>query len=223
MPGKHLPRPGRRKTCIGLNKGLAIKSFTISRNAGTRASFGTGRRIMLSKKMVVFAAVGALLAFASTAWAATDDEVIGITGAVDTFADWSSGNNTTIASGDFSSTVNLTGEDITVSRPLALYANVTVTITATGTANSGIATNGTDTMTTSYKLTGAEITTPDAAWKAAGTAAGEFFNVSNSYEVVHTGGDGAYSVTLEVQLESADTRAQDAGDYTCQVTLTATW
>ena len=178
---------------------------------------------MLSKKMVVFAAVGALLGFASTAWALTDDELIGITGTVDTFAEWSSSNNTTIAGGDFSSTVNLTGEDITVSRALALYANTTVTITAAGTTNSGIATNGTDTMTTSYQLTGADITTPDSAWKAAGTLEGEFFYASNSYEVTHTGGDGAYEVTLEVQLESADDRAQDAGSYTCEVTLTATW
>ena len=54
---------------------------------------------MLSKKMVVFAAVGALLGFASTAWALTDDELIGITGTVDTFAEWSSSNNTTIAGG----------------------------------------------------------------------------------------------------------------------------
>lgn len=185
---------------------------------------------MLRKPMVVSMFVAALVAFAATAWAATDDEVVSMTATVDSFAEWASSNDTTIAAADFAgsidgTTVSTAGEDLTVSRALALYANVTVTITAAGTANSGIATHGTtsDTLTTSYQLTGADITTPDSAWKAAGTGVGEFFEASNSYEVTHTDGDGSYAVTLEVQLESDDAAANDAGDYTCSLTLTASW
>jgi len=185
---------------------------------------------MLRKTMVVSMLAAAALALAPSARAGTDDEVVTITATVDSFAEWASSNDTSIAAADFTgsvdgTTVSAAGEDLTVSRALVLYANATVTITAAGTANSGIATHGTtsDTLTTSYKLTGADITTPDATWKAAGTGAGEFFEAANTYEVTHTDGDGAYTVNLEVQLESDDAAASDAGDYTCSVTLTATW
>lgn len=185
---------------------------------------------MLRKASFIPVCVAIALGFSMVAWAGADDEVIGITATVDSFAEWASSNSTTIAAADFAGSVDGTsvsaaGEDLTVSRALTLYANATVTITAAGDAtNSGIATSGTsDTLTTSYKLTGADITTPDSAWKAAGTEEGQFFYASNSYEVTHTNGDGSYEVTLQVQLESEDAAASDAGDYTCGVTLTATW
>jgi len=57
----------------------------------------------------------------------------------------------------------------------------------------------------------------------AGTGSGEFFNVGNTYSVVHTSGDGSYAVNFLVQAVSADDKAPDSGDYTCGVTLTASW
>ena len=61
--------------------------------------------------------------------------------------------------------------------------------------------------------------TIDAAISAACGKIAEVFGEA----VTHTDGDGAYTVNLEVQLESDDAAASDAGDYTCSVTLTATW
>ena len=184
---------------------------------------------MLRNKMIVAMFVAALVAFAPAAWAGSDDAVVGVTATVDSFAEWSDATPT-IAAGDFAgsvdgTTVSAAGEDLTVTKGLTLYANATITITAAGTTNSGIATQGTtsDTLTTSYQLQGADLTTPDGAYKAAGTAEGEFFYASNSYEVTHTNGDGSYAMNLLVKLESEDAAASDAGSYTCSVTLTATW
>lgn len=186
---------------------------------------------MLRKRTIAAMSAAALLALvlAPRACNAQDDSVVGMTATVGSFAEWADATPT-IATGDWTGTVDGTtittiGEDLTVSLAMALYANVTVTITAAGTANSGIATHTTtsDTLTTSYQLTGADITTPDSAWKAAGSGAGEFFEAGNTYEVVHTPGDGSYTVDLEVQLESDDAAVNDAGDYTCEVTMTAAW
>ena len=169
-----------------------------------------------------------LLAFAPAAWAATDDSVVSMTATVDSYAEWADATPA-IAAGDWTgsvdgTTISAVGEDLTVTKALGLYANATITITAVGTANAGIATNATtDALTTSYQLQGADLTTPDAAYKAAAAGAGEFFNAGNTYEVTHTNGDGSYTMDLLVQLESEDAAANDAGNYTCSVTMTASW
>ncbi len=172
-------------------------------------------------------AAAALILAGHLAWAATDDAAVGITGTVDTFAEWSDAAPT-IASGDWTgsvdgSTINQVGEELTVTKALTLYVNVTTTLTAAGTANSGIATNTTtDTLTTSYQIQG-DVGTPDSAYMAAGTGGGEFFEASNEYTVTHSNGDGSYAINFLVKLVSANDRAQDSGSYTCTTTLTATW
>lgn len=170
--------------------------------------------------------VVALMFAAQAAWAGTDDAAVGITATVDGFAEWSD-PSPTIATGDWTGSVDGTtitqvGEDLTVTKALTLYANANVTLTAAGTVSSGIATNGLETLTTSYQIQG-DVTVPDAAYKAAGIGVGEFFNASNSYSVTHVSGDGSYAINLLVQLESAADQAEDAGSYTCTTTLTATW
>ncbi len=174
------------------------------------------------------AAVLALLALAGPAWAGTDDAVVTLTGTVDSFAEWADATPT-IAPGDFTgsaggTTINEVGEYLTATEAMTLYANANVTLTAAGTANSGIATepNDSDTLTTSYMITG-DVGTPDVAYKLAGSGAGQFFNAGNTYTVTHVPNDGSYAINLGVKLESAVNRSQDAGDYTCSLTITATW
>ena len=181
---------------------------------------------MNGKVTIVAGLVAVLLALAPGASAATDDAAVSLTATVDTFAEWSEASPT-IAAGDWTGSIDGTtiteiGEDLTVTKALALYASANISISAAAGANSGIATNGTETLTTSYKITG-DVGTPDGSWKAAGSGAGEFFEASNTYSVTHVPGDGSYAVNLLVQLESASDRAQDAGNYTCGLTLTATW
>jgi hypothetical protein len=181
---------------------------------------------MVRRTMIGLVVAVAMFVAAPAALASTNDAVVSMTATVDSFGAWSDATPT-IASGDWTGSVNGTtisqvGEDLTVTKALTLYANTNVTLSAAGTANSGIATNGSDTLTTSYKITG-DVGTPDAAWKAAGSGAGEFFNAGNTYSVTHVSGDGSYAINLLVQLESANARAQDAGNYTCSLTLTATW
>ena len=181
---------------------------------------------MLRKTTIVSMLMVALLVFTPAAWAATDDAVVSITATVDAFAEWSDATPT-IATGDWTgsvdgATISQVGEDLTVTKALTLYANADVTLTAAGTANSGIATLGADTLTTSYQIQG-DVTVPDGAYKAAGAGAGEFFNAGNTYTVTHVSGDGSYAINLLAKLESDDAAANDAGNYTCSVTLTATW
>ena len=176
-------------------------------------------------KSVVLVAVVALFA-AQVAWAGSDAAAVGITATVDSFAEWSEASPT-IASGDWTgsadgTTISQAAEYLTVTKALTLYANATVTLTAAGTTNSGIATNGTETLTTSYQIQG-DVGTPDAAYKAAGSGVGEFFEAANTYTVTHVSGDGSYAINLLVKAESEAAKAEDAGSYTCTTTLTATW
>jgi hypothetical protein len=171
----------------------------------------------------------ALLAVtAAVAWAASDDTTVDSTATVDEFAEWADASPS-IGVGDWTgsvggTTINQVEESLTALKALTLYTNVNVTLSAAGGANDGIATEPTndDTLATSYKIAG-DVGTPDSVWKAAGTGAGQFFNISNTYLVTHTPVDGQYIISLSVQLESASGRAHDAGNYTCSVTLTATW
>jgi len=178
------------------------------------------------RKLVVMTAV-VCSAVAATAFAGTDVATIGMTATVDSFAEWSEASPT-IAAGNWTgsaggTTVNEVGEDLTVTKALTLYANSTVTLTQAGTTNSGILTSATsDTLTTSYQIQG-DVGTPDSAYKAAGTAEGEFFYASNTYSVTHTNGDGSYAINLLVKGESDDEAASDAGSYTASLTITATW
>jgi len=176
-------------------------------------------------KPIVLVAVVALFA-TQVAWAGSDAAAVAITATVDSFAEWSEGSPT-IASGDWTgsaggTTISEVGEYLTVTKALTLYANANVTLTAAGTTNSGIATNGTETLTTSYQIQG-DVGTPDSAYKAAGSGAGEFFEASNTYTVTHSSADGSYAINLLVKVESEAGRAEDAGSYTCTTTLTATW
>ena len=178
------------------------------------------------RKMSWTGVVAAFFACAGVAFAGTDDAVVSMTATVESSAEWAD-PAPTIAAGDWTgsvdgTTISQVGEDLTVTKALTLYTNVNVTLSQAGTANSGILTNGTETLTTSYQIQG-DVDTPDGAYKAAGTGAGEFFNVSNTYTVTHVGGDGVYAIDLLVKGESDDTQAEDSGDYTASITITATW
>jgi len=180
---------------------------------------------MLKKKMMAAFALAALLALVP-AMAGTNDATVGMTATVDQFAEWSAATYT-IAAGDWAgsvsgTTINKVGESLTVTKALTLYANKNVTLSAAGATNSGIATNGAETLTTSYMITG-DVGTPDGAYKAAGAGDGEFFSAGNTYLVTHISGDGSYTITLGVKLESESARAENAGDYTCSITMTATF
>ena len=180
----------------------------------------------MDMRRMVWTTVVVFFASAGVAFAATDDAVVSMTATVDSFAEWAD-PTPTIAAGDWTgsvdgTTISQVAEDLTVTEALTLYTNVDVTLSQAGTANSGILTNGVETLTTSYQMQG-DVDTPDAAYKAAGAGVGEFFNASNTYTVTHVSGDGLYTINLLVQAESDDTQAEDAGNYTASVTITATW
>lgn len=184
--------------------------------------------MILRKTTAFLMFVGALVVFAAVAWAGTDDATVSMTATVDTYAEWSD-TSPTIGAGDWTgsvdgTTINYVGEDLTVTKNLSMYANADITISAAGGTNSGIATTGAsvDTLTTSYQIRG-DVTVPDSAYKAAGTGGGEFFEVSNTYTVTHTPGDGSYAIDLMVQLESDDAGSNESGNYTCDLILTASW
>lgn len=152
--------------------------------------------------------------------------VVSITGTVDQFAEWAPANQT-IAAADFDNHINGVNQTRTASNTFKLYMNNTLTLTPTTDAgkNLGVLTDGSaHTLTTKYKLNCAAMAAGgDAAYKLAAAGVGEFFNAGNTYTVTHAAGTGSYDVTLWVQMLSPVASAPDAGNYTCGLTLTATW
>ncbi len=166
-------------------------------------------------------AAAALFTLAAAANGGSDPAAVSITATVDTFAEWADGSPV-IDAADWSGHITTVSQSITVTEAMTLYSNLDVTITPTAGANSGILTNGSDTLTTSYMLTG-DLDTPDGAYKAAGSGAGEFFEATNTYSTDFVAGTGSYAVNLLAQASSPASEASPAGDYTCGVTLTASW
>lgn len=179
---------------------------------------------MLKVKIVcALAFLSAAVIYPLLAWGAGSvATVITLTGTVDSFAEWDAGTHSILAS-DWSGHITAVNQSRTVSKTYKLYTNVTVTLTPTGTTNSGILTNGTQTLTTEYKLTGNIDGGGDADYKVAGTNAGQFFHSANEYTITHVSGTGAYDVTLGARMSSPTASAPDSGNYTCGVTLTAAW
>jgi hypothetical protein len=177
--------------------------------------------MIMRRTWMVLTAVAVFLMLAQTASAAGSAPAsVSITATVDPFAEWANASPA-IGAGEWTGHVGAVDQTRTATKALSLYANVTITLTPSSTGT-GILTNGTNTLSTSYKITG-DVTEPDIAYKAAGTGAGEFFAAANTYTVTHVAGDGSYAINLLVQAVSPNDRAPDAGDYTCNVTLTAGW
>jgi len=179
------------------------------------------RNTYMSKKSLLLALAAACAALPSIAWGGSAPATVSITATVDSFAEWANASPT-IAAADWDGHVTAVNQTRTVTKALTLYANVNTTLTPTAGDNSGILTNGTETLTTGYKITG-DVVTPDADYKAAGSGGGQFFNAANTYSITQVAGDGSYALSLSVRAISPNNRAPDTGDYTCGVTLTASW
>ena len=165
----------------------------------------------------------AVFACGSVVFADNDATVISMAATVASAAEWADATPE-IAVGDWTGgTITAVGEDLTVTKALTLWTNVDVTLSQAGSTNDGILTNGTETLTTSYQITG-DVGTPDSGYKAAAAVeTTDFFHASNTYAVTHVSGTGAYTINLLVKAESDDAQAEDAGNYEAGVTITATW
>jgi hypothetical protein len=166
-----------------------------------------------------FAAVALLMPVMAHA-ASAPPATVSITATVDGFAEWA---NTTpsIAASDWSGHITQASQSRTVSLANTLFTNVDTTITPTAGTNSGILTNGSQTLTTEYQITGG-VDAPDSAYKAAAAGSGQFFDPANTYALTHVSGTGSYTVNLLARMTSGAV-APDAGNYTCTVVLTASW
>jgi hypothetical protein len=183
-------------------------------------------KIMFERSRVLALLFACLLMTPMVVWAGSAGTTVTITGTVDPFAEWDS-TTQTIAPGDFSGHITAANQTRTATKTFVLYMNADVSIAPSTDAGkkNGILTDtatGTQFLTTQYRLTG-DLDTPDAAYKLAGTGAGEFFAGANTYDITHNAGDGNYDVTLSVQMISPAGAAPDAGDYSCGLVLTATW
>jgi hypothetical protein len=181
----------------------------------------------MSRKFLLGAAILASLALIPfTAWAGgTDATNVTVNATVDAFAEWADHAPVIDKDADWDGHITAVNTAQHATKALVIYTNSNVTIAPTAGAHSGILTNGTQTLVTQYKLTGADLsTTADSSWKNAGTASGEFFDsANNAYAITHVSGTGSYTVTLNVQMTSQTNQAPDAGDYTAGLTLTASW
>ncbi len=172
------------------------------------------------KRLLVVAMLGLGLLLAPPARALDDAGTCGITVTVDEIVEWDA--NVTIAAADFSGHITAAEDTtgITASEAMTLYFNVDVNIVPSDATNSGVLTgSGSDTLTTTYKLTGADMTNPDADYIATGTFIGK------SYAQTHGAGDGDDVITVNVKAVADASGAgacPDADDYTTTITLTAT-
>jgi hypothetical protein len=172
---------------------------------------------MSIKSLYLGALAACLLALPAISFAGSTATTVTMTATVDEFVEWSTAS-TTIAAVDWDghiTALNQTRTATTVN--LTLYSNADVAITPSSSLNAGVLTHAAgDTLATSYKLTG-DIDVPDVAYSDAAvfTAA--------SYPLTHVANDGAYAITLDIQATSSAVNAPDAGDYTANIILTATW
>ncbi|MGA2498351.1 MAG: hypothetical protein ABSH20_11455 [Tepidisphaeraceae bacterium] len=168
---------------------------------------------------VVFLSV--CLIFPLIGWGAgSAGTTVTINATVDQFAEWGSAPYT-IAAADWTGHITATNQSrtLTLSKTLTLYANANVTVTTTDGVNSGVLTNGTQTLTTEYKVTGGDLHVADVDADYISSAA----FLAKSYHIDQVPGDGAYTMTLAVRMTSPNNRAPDAGNYQCVLNMTATW
>lgn len=176
------------------------------------------------KKYSLAVMLGVGLSVATLALALDDVATCAITATVDEIVEWD--GDVTIAAGDFSAHITSAKDTtgITASVAMTLYFNVDVNIVASDAVNSGVLTAITgigpyDTLTTTYQMTGADMTNPDGAYIASGTFIGK------SYAQTHAAGDGDCVITLGVKAATEASGAgacPDADDYSTTITLTAT-
>lgn len=172
------------------------------------------------RRTLTFLALMLGVFLAAPAWALEDAATCGITATVDEIVEWD--GNVTILASDFSAHITSAKDTtgITATKAMTLYYNVNVNIVPSDATNSGVLTSGASgTLTTTYKLTGADMTNPDSSWVASGTFIGK------SYAQTHTAGDGDCVITVNVKAAtgaSGPGACPDAGNYSTTITLTAT-
>ncbi|MGA2498350.1 MAG: hypothetical protein ABSH20_11450 [Tepidisphaeraceae bacterium] len=112
--------------------------------------------------------------------------------------------------------INGINQVITSSSNLTLHHDVACDIlVSVAVAGNEVLTTGGRTLTTAYKLTGADVSNADGAWVPSATF------ITKTYHVVGTGPNS--TITIAVQATPPSNRAADAGAYSASITLTATW
>jgi len=167
-----------------------------------------------------FVLLGACLLLAPMALAGGSGTFTTVTvnATVDQFFEWRD-SDPSITPANFTASAQTKDSDVL----LTVWTNVAAAITPTTTDGKlGVLTSDHDTLTTEYQMTGADLVTPDVAWKSSG-AAGTFITGGNSYTVKLVDTTGIYTMTMKAQATTSATKANDAGAYSCQVVLTATW
>ena len=169
----------------------------------------------------IFVLLGACLLLAPMALAGGSgtNTTVTVNATVSQFFEWTDVNPSITIAAPFTASAQAKDSDVL----LTVWTNVGATITpTTADGKLGVLTSDHDTLTTEYQMTGADLVTPDAAWKSSG-AAGTFNTGGNSYTVKLVDTTGIYTMTMKAQATTSATKANDAGAYSCQVVLTASW
>jgi len=172
-------------------------------------------------KKSIFVLLGACLLLAPMALAGGSgtNTTVTVNATVDQFFEWRDSDPSITMPEAFTASAQTKDSDVL----LTVWTNVGATITpTTADGKLGVLTSDHDTLTTEYQMTGADLVTPDAAWKSSG-AAGTFNTGGNSYTVKLVDTTGIYTMTMKAQATTSATKANDAGAYSCQVVLTASW
>ena len=173
----------------------------------------------MKKSIFVLLGVCLLLAPMALAGGSGTNTTVTVNATVDEFFEWRD-SDPSITLADFTASAQTKGSSVL----LTVWTNMGATITpSTGDGKSGVLTSASsDTLTTEYKMTGAALgATADSAWKSSGV--GGAFITGNTYTVQQVNGTGVYTMTVNAQATTSSAKANDAGGYSCQVVLTATW
>ena len=108
------------------------------------------------------------------------------------------------------------GQTVIGSKPVVVDHDADCTLRVTAGTNGEVLKNGTATLATRYKLTGASLQTEDSSW----VDAADFVN-NRSYLV--QGNLSNDTLTLWVEAKSPASSVLPAGNYTADVVLTVSW
>jgi len=112
--------------------------------------------------------------------------------------------------------INRTNQAVDASTNMTLQHDVACDIAVSvALAGDEVLTLNGRTLTTAYKLEGIHLSDSDTDWVASATF------ITKTYHVVGTGPNS--TITLSVQATAPSNQAPEAGVYTANITLTATW
>jgi hypothetical protein len=178
------------------------------------------RKTWIASLMAAALASVLMLAPTPVRSASPQTATVTFTAHVDAFAEWAAASHT-IAVGDFNHNITGMSSVATANHNMVIYSNTDLSLTsAAADGNAGQLTGASTSLTTQYNLTAAAA----GAWLGVATTLdtpANFF--AHTYSLDASSGAGVYTMVLTVTATPQSGSAPAVGDYTCDISLIASW